>query len=70
MIIVWIRKANSVRRSGETAEERMARHNEDMKRFRESHPDLNIVDARDIVTADGMLLAPVQGVRLHRNTQN
>lgn len=64
MLIVWIRKANKNRRADETPEEKTARHNEDMKRFRASHPDLNIVDARDIVTTDGTLLAPATGVKL------
>lgn len=71
MLIVWIRKANKDRKTtGESAEEKTARHNADMKAFRASHPDLNIIDARDIVTADGSLLAPVQGVKLVEYVQN
>ncbi len=46
------------------------RHNEAMKRFRRAHPDLNAISARDILTADGDLLAPVSGIRLDGNARN
>ena len=55
---------------GETPEERMARHNADMIRFKAAHPDWDVADARDIVTADGNLLAAVHGVRLPACSQN
>ena len=51
-------------------EDSFQRHNEAMKRFRRAHPDLNSISARDILTADGDLLAPVQGIRLDGNTRN
>ena len=66
MLIVWIRK----HRDAATPEEKTARHNADMKRFRAAHPDLNLIDARDILTADGNLLALAQGVKLAANCQN
>ncbi|MCJ7604746.1 MAG: hypothetical protein MUO19_01770 [Dehalococcoidales bacterium] len=71
MLVVWIRKADKNRQTtGESTEDKAARHNADMKAFRASHPDLNIIDARDIVTADGSLLAPVQGVKLAEYAKN
>ncbi len=70
MLIVWIRKSKHDRREAGTPEERTARHNADMKRFRAGHPDLDIINARDIVTADGNLLALAQGVKLAANCQN
>jgi hypothetical protein len=69
MLIVWIRK-HKEDRDGDTAGARTARHNADMKRFRAAHPDWDIADAKDIVTADGDLLAAVQGVRLAANARN
>jgi hypothetical protein len=50
--------------------EDFARHNEAMKHFRLSHPDLSKASARDIVTEEGALLAPVYCVRLNANTRN
>jgi hypothetical protein len=70
MLIVWIKKSRRDPQSAETEEQRAARHNADMKRFRAAHADLNIVDARDVVTADGNLLALAQGVKLPANAQN
>jgi hypothetical protein len=68
MLIVWIRKSKP--KAGETSEELTRRHNADMTRFKAGHPDWDVADARDIVTADGNLLAAVHGVRLHACSQN
>ncbi len=70
MLIVWLKKSKHDLRAEETERERTARHNADMKRFRAAHPDLHVVDARDIVTADGDLLAPARGVKLDANSRN
>ena len=69
MLIVWIRKNNHTRPE-ETAGERTDRHNRDMARFKASHPDWDVADARDIVTADGNLLAAVHGVKLPACSRN
>jgi hypothetical protein len=53
-----------------TAGESFRQHNEAMKRFRQAHPDINVVSSRDIVMADGELLAPVNSMTLDDNTQN
>lgn len=53
-----------------TGEDSFRRHNEAMKQFRRAHPDLNILNARDILTADGDLLATVEGIRLDGNARN
>jgi hypothetical protein len=54
----------------DTGEDSFQQHNEAMKQFRRAHPDLKAISARDILTADGHLLAPVQGVRLEANARN
>jgi hypothetical protein len=41
-----------------------------MKRFRLAHPDVNMVSARDILTPEGNLLAPIQQVKLASHIQN
>ena len=45
-------------------------HNEAMKQFRRTHPDLNALSNRDILTTDGDLLATIQGIRLDAHAQN
>jgi len=70
MLIVWIRKHQDGAQPAGSAADRTARHNADMKRFRAAHPDWDVADARDIVTADGNLLAMVTGARLAPNSRN
>jgi len=41
-----------------------------MKQFRLAHPDTNVINAKDIITADGNLLAPVDSVKLNEHVQN
>jgi hypothetical protein len=69
MLIVWIKKHQDAARTANEAD-KMSRHNADMKRFRAAHPDWDLADARDIVTADGNLLAMVSGARLAPHSQN
>jgi hypothetical protein len=74
MIILWVRK----RKGGEQKElpgfdkESFQKHDELMKKFRFSHPDreVKIVPAKDILTTDGNLLAPVDSVKLDKNRLN
>jgi hypothetical protein len=70
MIILWIRKnkADKLSDMGNTAA--FQEHDDVMKRFRMSHPDVNMVASRDIVTNEGNLLAPVHQVKLADNIQN
>jgi hypothetical protein len=74
MIILWVRK----RKAGETKDapgsdkDTFQKHDELMKKFRFAHPDreAKIVPAKDILTTDGNLLAPVDSVKLDKNKQN
>ena len=68
MLIVWIKKHSE--KAPATEAERTARHNAEMTRFRAGHPDLDRINARDIVTAEGNLLALAQGFKLAANSQN
>jgi hypothetical protein len=70
MIILWIRKnkADKLNDMGNTAT--FQEHDDVMKRFRMSHPDVNMVASRDIMTSEGNLLAPVHQVKLADNIQN
>jgi hypothetical protein len=45
-------------------------HDEDMRRFRQLHQELQAVINRDMIAADGSILAPIHGVRLAKNSQN
>lgn len=72
MIILWIRRVpkSSVDNKDLCDPKNLAAHNEAMKQFRASHPDMNIIPAQDIMTTDGDLLAPVMGIRLAENSRN
>ncbi len=72
MIILWIRKKKTEGQNGlvKDNKESFHKHDEIMKQFRLAHPDTNVINARDIVTADGNLLAPVDKVKLTEHVQN
>jgi hypothetical protein len=67
MIILWVQKS---RKDKKDKTQSFQEHDEMMKQFRLSHPELNVVSARDILTADGNLLAPVHAVELPEHAQN
>jgi hypothetical protein len=69
MLILFITKKTNHETAVNSSED-FARHNEAVKQFRLSHPALSTSRARDIVTEEGALLAPVYGVRLDANTKN
>ncbi len=72
MFILWIRRSDKNKKDHRDLQqpENMKDHNEEMKQFRAAHHRIDMVPARDIVTADGDLLAPIQGVRLSPNISN
>jgi hypothetical protein len=71
MLILWITGKNRGQPPAvDAAKEAFRKHDEAVKTFRRTHPDLNIVSARDIVLADGDLLAPVSSVKLDGHAQN
>jgi hypothetical protein len=72
MIILWIRKKNTEQKNGlvKDNKESFQKHDEVMKQFRLAHPDTNVINARDIITSDGNLLAPVDKVKLTEHVQN
>ncbi|OGO00415.1 MAG: hypothetical protein A2Y58_05950 [Chloroflexi bacterium RBG_13_51_52] len=72
MIILWIRKRKTDKNAITEKKERQSfeQHDDIMKRFRLEHPDVNIIDAKDIFADEGNLLVPVQQVKLPVNIQN
>jgi hypothetical protein len=72
MIILWIRKAKKDKQKSGPKDEKNAfrEHDEMMKKFRQNHPEFEIINDRDILTGDGNLLAPVRHVKLAENVQN
>ena len=72
MIILWIRKKKNREPDGpvKDTKESFQKHDEVMKQFRLEHPDTSLINAKDIVTADGNLLAPVDKVKLAEHVQN
>jgi hypothetical protein len=72
MIILWIRKKNADESKAAEKKEDQSFHKHDdiMKRFRFAHPDVNVVSTRDILTAEGNLLTPIQPVKLSDHMQN
>jgi hypothetical protein len=72
MIILWIRKkkADEQKVTEKKEEQSFHKHDDIMKRFCLAHPDVNLVSARDILTSEGNLLAPIQRVKLTDHGQN
>jgi len=72
MFILWIRRSDKNKRDNQDLNrpENMKNHNEEMKRFRATHQHIDMGPARDIVTADGDLLAPIRTIRLSPNVCN
>jgi len=72
MIILWIRKKRNEEQNVPDRKEKQPfqEHDDIMKKFRLAHPDANIVASKDIITADGNLLAPIQKVKLTEHVQN
>ena len=72
MLILWIRrkKTPETDRQLEEARESFLKHDDEMKKFRLAHPELEKGTPGDIITADGHVLAAVQGIRLSNNIQN
>jgi hypothetical protein len=72
MLILWIRKkkADALKGTERADDLSFAEHDDIMKRFRLAHPDVNVVSARDILTSEGALLAPIQQVKLANHAQN
>ena len=72
MLIFWINKSKKSDDTGPWTSEKdsFQEHEEAMERFRQTHPDMNIISSTDIITADGNILAPVQDVKLNGYTRN
>ena len=72
MLIFWINKSKKNEDPGPRTrqKENFHEHEEAMERFRQTHPDMNIINSNDIITADGNILAPVQDVKLNDYSKN
>ena len=73
MLILWIRKLKKNKRDEEKKNDRetqLNEHNENMKKFRQLHKELQTVINKDIIAQDGSILAPIHGVRLAKHSQN
>jgi len=73
MLILWIKKLKKNKQNEEKkmdSKPQFDEHDEDMKKFRQLHQELQTVINKDIIAQDGSILAPVHGVRLAKNSQN
>ena len=74
MLILWIRNLKKNKQNKEKMIDNnkpaFDDHDEDMKKFRQLHQELQTVINKDITASDGSILAPVHGVRLAKNSQN
>lgn len=72
MLILWIRKSQPDERTRQPKNtgESFRKHDEEMKGFRLSHPQIEATNPKDIITTDGNILAPIQNVRLTNYSQN
>ncbi len=72
MIILWVRKSKKDKEKTSLKEEKQSfrEHDEIMKKFRASHPEIEVIADKDILTGDGNLLAPVHQVKLSQHAQN
>ncbi len=71
MLILWIhRKKSTQENKSDEATKPFSHHDDEMKKFRDSHPELEQPTTGDLITPDGQVLALVEGVKLPRNTQN
>ncbi len=70
MIILWIKKNKDGQPKESGTPESFHQHDDVMIRFRMAPPDINLLASRDIITAEGSLLAPVHQVKLAANIQN
>ena len=72
MLILWLNKVRKGKRNEDSDAVRnsFAEHDEDMKRFRHLHQELQTVINKDYITTDGSILAPIHGVRLAKHSQN
>ena len=72
MLILWIRKSKTGERTcpQKNDQDSFWKHNEDMKRFRLAHPKIEATNSKDIMIADGNILATVQKVKLTKHAQN
>jgi hypothetical protein len=74
MIILWVRKKKTEdpKNTADNITDAFRTHDENMKKFRSSHPDpeIKITTPKNILTDNGNLLAPVYKVKLGENVQN
>jgi len=72
MLILWIRKkkTDQLKEPEKQEEQSFEEHDNIMKRFRLAHPDVNLINTRDILTAEGNVLAPIRQVKLSNHVQN
>ena len=72
MLILWIRKNKNGEQICQQKNDKkpFQKHDEAMKRFNLSHPKIESANSQDISTADGLILAPVQNVKLAKHVQN
>ena len=71
MLIFFIRKnkKGERNRSPKNDKDYHEEHNESMRRFRLSHPQ-ELTIAKDMITADGNILAIMKRVKLTKHVQN
>lgn len=72
MMLFWIRKSakDPLPPKHESSEENFRKHDRDMKKFREVHPEAGMTQAKDWEGAEEMALVLIPSVKFAANSQN
>ena len=72
MLIIWVRKNKAEEQSCQQTKDKecIRKHNDDMKKFRITHPKIKTEKPKEAIAAENHLLLPVQGIRLPKHSQN
>jgi len=71
MLILWITKSKKKEQDANVTDDTaFKKHDAEMKKFHASHPDLSVINTRDIVLANGDVLAEVSGFKLSKHAGN
>jgi hypothetical protein len=72
MLILWIKKNLGAKDKNQNKQNEalFKKHDQEMKRFRQNHPQQELIDPVEFVTPDGGPLVPIISIKLGKNTQN
>jgi hypothetical protein len=70
MLIVWLHSNKDKNNGQDNNECSFQKHDNEMKKFRASHPEIEIATPGDIVMPDGQVLASAKSLRLNKYVHN